>query len=830
MLSAEPIGVEGPDDFRLSRREQAEALHQEVGRLPEKYRVPIVLCYLEGLTHAEAARKLQWPVGTLSVRLMRARELLRARLTRRGLAPTAGLLAAISWPESASSAVPTELAEATVRGAVRFASGQALTSGLVSASVAVLVKKVLIGMVPGESIMMSVMAVLMAGLIVTGAGTLATDEPETSREGIVQGALTTPRAPDRGESGASQPGSRPDEREARTDAGRSPSSDIPPPTTVAEPPGDFKTYRLLATAVGRNPDAQVRLALWCETHGLIPERLKHLSLAVLLDPGHATARGLLGLITYRGQWQGTDAVAARVRADDTLSGALAEYNVRRRKAARTADAQWKLAVWCEQRGLKAEATAHLVATTRLDPEHEGAWKRLGCKRHNGRWLTEEQVAADRAEAEAQKDANRRWKPLLTKWRAWLADRDRRHEAERMLAGVSDPYAAPAAWAVFAGGGAVDQARAVQLFGQIDAPAATKMLALLAVFSPSSDVRRKATETLSRRDPRDALALLVGLLRDPDLNPKTVLYRVQLVPTGAMGVGSPGITFVEGRYANLLRFYTVDESWKISSYTTPLPAANYEGRVQRQRSAQIREFETIVSGLLAAEFREFGQISAVIRRLNARVINILKAIAGEDRGDDWETWKRWWVEELGYAYDPDQFRNPPDRSIDLPKPTYVSTLHYSCFGAGTPVRTLTGPRPIESIRPGDQVLSQDVENGALGFAPVLAVFHNKPAPTLRIDLDGEPIVATGIHRFWKVGRGWVMARELKPGDAVRTLGGQARVDAVSVDEVRPVFNLEVGESRSFFAGGAGALVHDNSQVQPVPHPFDAVATPSVSQGP
>ena len=66
------------------RREQIEALHEEVDRLAEKYRAPLVLCYFEGRTHAEAARLLKCPVGTVSVRLSRARELLRARLTRRG--------------------------------------------------------------------------------------------------------------------------------------------------------------------------------------------------------------------------------------------------------------------------------------------------------------------------------------------------------------------------------------------------------------------------------------------------------------------------------------------------------------------------------------------------------------------------------------------------------------------------------------------------------------------------------------------------------------------------------------------------------------------------
>ena len=65
--------------------DDAEAVHQEVGRLSEKYRAPIVLCYLEGLTHDQAAARLGWPVGTVRSRLARARDQLRARLVRRGV-------------------------------------------------------------------------------------------------------------------------------------------------------------------------------------------------------------------------------------------------------------------------------------------------------------------------------------------------------------------------------------------------------------------------------------------------------------------------------------------------------------------------------------------------------------------------------------------------------------------------------------------------------------------------------------------------------------------------------------------------------------------------
>ena len=68
-------------------------------------------------------------------------------------------------------------------------------------------------------------------------------------------------------------------------------------TTPAVPSPDGRgAYRAAAARAGRDADAQVRLALWCEARGLSAERLKHLALAVMADPNHATARGLLGLV------------------------------------------------------------------------------------------------------------------------------------------------------------------------------------------------------------------------------------------------------------------------------------------------------------------------------------------------------------------------------------------------------------------------------------------------------------------------------------------------------------------------------------------------------
>jgi RNA polymerase sigma factor (sigma-70 family) len=112
-------------ELRPEHREEAQALHEELGRLPEKYRAPIVLCYLEGHTHEAAAQALGWPLGTVRGRLARAREQLRARLARRGLLPAGILSGALLRPGTARAAVPAALAEATGRAALRTATGRA---------------------------------------------------------------------------------------------------------------------------------------------------------------------------------------------------------------------------------------------------------------------------------------------------------------------------------------------------------------------------------------------------------------------------------------------------------------------------------------------------------------------------------------------------------------------------------------------------------------------------------------------------------------------------------------------------------------------------------
>jgi RNA polymerase sigma factor (sigma-70 family) len=175
-------------------RDLRPVLDEEISRLPDRFRAPFVLCHVEGRTNEEAARELGCPVGTVLSRLARARQRLRARLTRRGVTLTAAALTAALAGEAAEAAVPGVLVRTAVAAAALAAAGKGV-AGVVSTEVIALAEGVVRAMLLTK---VKTAVVVGLGLALLGGG----------------GGVLTYRTV------AGEPGAAPQEPAARTQSAR----------------------------------------------------------------------------------------------------------------------------------------------------------------------------------------------------------------------------------------------------------------------------------------------------------------------------------------------------------------------------------------------------------------------------------------------------------------------------------------------------------------------------------------------------------------------------------------------------------------------------------
>jgi RNA polymerase sigma factor (sigma-70 family) len=181
-LAKEQVMARPDATVEQDRNDWLPLLDDELARLPEKYRLPIVLCDLEGKTRHEAAKQLGWPEGTVAGRLARARKMLAKAFARHGVVFSVGALTVAMSQNAATASVPGSLLFATVKAARMSAAGKAAT-GVVSAKVAALTEGVLKAMFLTKLKIATVVLLVVVILgVATGAYTFAVageEQPDT---------------------------------------------------------------------------------------------------------------------------------------------------------------------------------------------------------------------------------------------------------------------------------------------------------------------------------------------------------------------------------------------------------------------------------------------------------------------------------------------------------------------------------------------------------------------------------------------------------------------------------------------------------------------------
>jgi RNA polymerase sigma factor (sigma-70 family) len=175
--------VKPSKDNEAAWKELRPVLDEELNRLPEKYRIPLVLCYLEGKTNEAAARELGWAPGSMSYRLAQARERLRERLVRRGVALTSALIGP-ALAAYAATEVPAQLMAPTVQGAFLFGAGQAV-AGLIPAQAVALADAVLHAAYFFKALLAAVLGLCLL-VAVGGVGWLVFRGSEPTDHGFVE--------------------------------------------------------------------------------------------------------------------------------------------------------------------------------------------------------------------------------------------------------------------------------------------------------------------------------------------------------------------------------------------------------------------------------------------------------------------------------------------------------------------------------------------------------------------------------------------------------------------------------------------------------------------
>ncbi len=544
--------------------------------------------------------------------------------------------------------------------------------------------------------------------------------------------------------------------------------------------------------------------------------------ALRRDPDFQLARWFSGQVMFQGQWQPVEAVGRRVAGDPRWR----EYYYRRQEAENSVDGHTELAQWCRREQLENEERWHWQQVLQLDPDNRDARSGLGLCKYRGGWYTRDQIEQHEEQTELQQ---RQTEHHVRELRNWINQGRRgsptlRNKMLSRIEALDDPQAVEALGIVM---NEVldnhskrhrDYHRDVSLaiiraFSNIPEHPATLSLLNIAVYANEAELREEAAIKLRGRDETSYMPLLMAGLAAP----LETSFQINVTPAGHVSVVQE---FEEEHPRKITRntvaqdlstFKVIDRRLQANPIG-PLIEVSGDAEVDYRRAQSFVQQQQIE--VTRTNARRAGQ--------NERIVDVLETVTGKQLGGLPSSWWADWQQhnELEYS---DEKPYYDDYHLSEYRPFTYQVRTASCFVAGTPVWTQSGPVAIERIRSGDFVLSQDPATGRLAYQPVIDTTVRPPSELRRLSVNGETITTTLGHRFWVAGHGWRMAKFLEAGDPLFSSRGSLNLHSITGEEQAEAYNLVVDAFHTYFVGHNRLLVHDNNCPLPVANALPGVKT-------